>query len=447
VFALGLTAMWRAWVALLATPLPRRSAWRLTHLIAGILRASGRRTVSRWFRAAGIGPAFRSHYYVLDALGRKATEGATLRWGLVLFRVQPAERLPRALDDTPTKRYGPKIQGAGIHHNPTPGPAGSPFLHGHSWVVLNRVVAHPQGGAIGLPLLGRLYIRKTDLPKWPDTVDWEFQTKPELAAEVITWAGTVVAGREQRPWVVVDGTYCNREFRKPAQRAGFTVVARLRRNADLYDLPPKRKPGEPRGPGRPPTHGQNSISLAKRAGHQQGWQTVRVRTTAGHVVTKTVKSFLATWHPAGGQVRIVILKEADGQWRASLCTDPEASVEAIVQAILDRWAIEQNFTDLKEVEGIEEVQVRRVWSNVGALNLNLWVHTRVEPWAWDRSAEEVRDRSDRPWDDAERRPSQAERRKALQREMIQKEFRQCWGRRPLPEKIRRMLDYVVRLVA
>lgn len=180
-FALGLTATWRVWVALLATPLHRRSAWRLTHLIMGILLASGRRTVSSWFRAAGIGPAFRSYYYFLDTLGRKTTEVATLLLGLVLFRVQPAERLLLALDDTPTKRYGPKIQGAGIHHNPTPGPAGSPFLYGHSWVVLNRVVAHPQGGAIGLPLLGRLYIRKTDLPKLPDAVDWEFQTKPALA--------------------------------------------------------------------------------------------------------------------------------------------------------------------------------------------------------------------------------------------------------------------------
>ena len=28
-----------------------------------------------------------------------------------------------ALDDTPTKRYGPYVQGAGVHHNPTPGPA------------------------------------------------------------------------------------------------------------------------------------------------------------------------------------------------------------------------------------------------------------------------------------------------------------------------------------
>src|SRR5262245_34794991 len=42
-------------------------------------------------------------------------------------------RLTFALDDTPTERYGPKVQGAGVHHNPTPGPADgayakAPFL-------------------------------------------------------------------------------------------------------------------------------------------------------------------------------------------------------------------------------------------------------------------------------------------------------------------------------
>jgi hypothetical protein len=37
-----------------------------------------------------------------------------------------AERLTLAPDDTRTKRYGPHVQGAGVRHNPTPGPAGSP---------------------------------------------------------------------------------------------------------------------------------------------------------------------------------------------------------------------------------------------------------------------------------------------------------------------------------
>ena len=445
--AVRLTAQWAAWVAALAAPLHRRCAWRLAQVVVGILLAHGRRTVASWWRAAAIGEHFGSYYYFLGSVGRKATAVAAVVFGLLRDRIDPGGRWLLAVDDTPTKRYGPKVQGAGVHHNPTPGPAGSKFLYGHSWVVLNRIVRHERCGTIGLPLLGRLYIREKDLPKLPDSIDWEFRTKPRLAAELITWAGSLATGGAQRPWAVVDGSYANREFLKPAQKARLVVVARLRRNAKLYDLPPKLKPGQKLGLGRPPTYGNNRLSLAKRAGQQRGWQTIDVVTTTGQLVTKTVKTVLASWHPAGGVVRVVIVKESDGSWRAYLCTDPEASVAEIVQATLDRWAIEQNFHDLKEVEGIEQVQVRRVWSNVGALNLSLWVHSLVKLWGWSRPVEELSDRTDSPWDDASRRPSPADRRKALQREMLEEEFQQGWGGWPLPAKIRHLLDQVVKLVA
>ncbi|MBX6315457.1 MAG: hypothetical protein IRY99_21480 [Isosphaeraceae bacterium] len=102
---------------------------------------------------------------------------------------------------------------------------------------------------------------------------------------------------------------------------------------------------------------------------------------------------------------------------------------------------------MKEVEGIEQVQVRRVWSNVGALNLSLWVHSLVELWGWSRPAAELSDRSASPWDDAGRRPSHADRRKALQREMLEEEFQRGWGEGPLLPKIRDLRDRVVKLVA
>lgn len=447
-FTIHLTAEWMAWVAALAAPLHRRSAWRLAAVVAGILLAQGRRTASSWWRAAGIGDRFRSYYYFLDTVGRKTTAVAAVVFALLRGPLDvPGRRLLLALDDTPTKRYGPEVQGAGVHHNPTPGPAGSKFLYGHSWVVLSRIAHHDSCGTIGLPVLGRLSIRDRDVPKLPEAIDWEFRTKPHLAAEMITWAGSLATGPGPRPWVVVDGSYANRDFIKPAKKAGFVVVARLRRDATLYDLPPVLKPGQERGPGRPPTYGKNRISLAKRAGQTRGWQTIEGKTTAGRTVPKTVKTFLATWHPAGGVVRVVIVKESDGSWRAFLCTDPEARVEEIVQATLDRWAIEQNFHDLKEVEGIEQVQLRRVWSNVGALNLNLWVHSLVELWGWNRPVEQLSDRTDSPWDDTARRPSHADRRKALQREMLEEEFQRCWGRGPLPQKIRHLLHRVLRLVA
>ncbi|MFM7837626.1 MAG: hypothetical protein ACKPJD_38025, partial [Planctomycetaceae bacterium] len=56
------------------------------------------------------------------------------------------EFIKLALNDSPTKRYGPKVQLAGMHHNPTPGPSGSAFLYGHVWVTISWLVKHPKRG-------------------------------------------------------------------------------------------------------------------------------------------------------------------------------------------------------------------------------------------------------------------------------------------------------------
>jgi hypothetical protein len=247
--------------------------------------------------------------------------------------------------------------------------------------------------------------------------------------------------------VVADGGYANREFLKPAKAAGFVAVARLRRDAQLFDLPPVLQPGQRRGPGRPPTYGKNRLSLAKRAGQPRGWQSVEVVTTTGQVVTKKVKSFLATWHPAGGLVRAVIVKQSDGSWRAYPCTDPEASVEEVVQATLDRWSIEQDFHDLKEVEGLGQQQLRDIWANVGAFHVSAWVHTLIELWAWGLPREAVCDRSASPWDDPNRRPSHADRRKALQRSCLGQEFRQLTAGQALTEEIRQFVGRVIQHAA
>jgi len=53
------------------------------------------------------------------------------------------QRVLLAVDDSPTKRYGPKVQGAGIHHHPTPGPAGHKFLYGQIWVAISLLLRHP----------------------------------------------------------------------------------------------------------------------------------------------------------------------------------------------------------------------------------------------------------------------------------------------------------------
>jgi hypothetical protein len=155
--------------AALACWLHKRSAGRLPVLLGGLLFATGRRTVTSWFRPAGITDDFRPAYTTVCAVGRHTTSMA----GTVLCLITPLLHGPRltltsdedlpadqapvpdlplqgprltvAIDDTPTPRYGPCVEGAGIHHNPSPGPAGEKHVYGHVWVTLAVLV-----GAVSL---------------------------------------------------------------------------------------------------------------------------------------------------------------------------------------------------------------------------------------------------------------------------------------------------------
>ena len=71
----------------------------------------------------------------------------------------------------------------------------------------------------------------------------------------------------------------------------------------------------------------------------------------------------------------------------------------------------------------------------------------VEWWAWEQPFGQLCDRSDSPWDDAERRPSHANRRKALQRELLCGEFWRRWGDQPCPPEIREVVEALLGMAA
>src|SRR3954470_11255365 len=222
------------WFSWLAAALDSRSAPRLALLLLGAVLARGRRTVTTWIRAAKLSDQFRPCYTAVAAAGKGADRIARrLLTEVVRPLLKGATRLTLALDDTPTKRYGPHVQGAGIHHNPTPGPAGSPYVYGHVFVVLGLLVTHPAWGVIALPLLARLYVRQKDLPAIDPKHRPPFRTKLELAVELLRWADPWLGLLKKSIWVVADGAYAKEEFLKPAVSVGLTVVSRLRTDAAL----------------------------------------------------------------------------------------------------------------------------------------------------------------------------------------------------------------------
>jgi hypothetical protein len=432
------------WITLLSEPLHGRLAWRLLPLLRGMLFAQGRRTVASWLRAAGLGAEFRQYYYFLGSLGRKTASVAARLLRLAVTVIAPGERLLFGLDDTPTKRAGPQVEGAGVHHNPSPGPAGSKFLYGHIWVTLAWIVRHPRWGAIGLPLRAGLYVRRKHIAPLTRWYGVTFQTKLELAAGLVTWVARWLRYLGKPLWVVADGAYAKRPFLKAARQAKVVVVSRLRKDAKLWSVPPPPRPGTPKKRGPQPTYGKERISLAKRAGHRRGWQ-VEELVLYRDKVTKTFKTFLATSKPAGGLIGVVLVREEDG-WKAFFCTDPQATVAQILEAVADRAAVEQDFHDVKEVHGAGQQQVRHYWANVAAYHLNLWLHTLIELWAWAKPPAQLCDRSASPWDDPDRRPSHADRRNALRRLCVQTEIQSVGRRQPLSRKLRTLCHCLLKLV-
>ena len=89
--------------------------------------------------------------------------------------------------------------------------------------------------------------------------------------------------------------------------------------------------------------------------------------------------------------------------------------------------------------------MRNIWTNLAVYNLNLWMHTLVELWAWDKSHDELCDRSDSPWDDAHRRPSHANRRNALRRHILRNELLSITAVWSLPQKIIRLANSLMAL--
>lgn len=423
--------------------LDRRIAFRLAIIVAGMFLADDRRTASAWFVAGGVQDDWDRFYDCLISVGRTSEKLATVVLGLVVHKLAPglAGRITVGLDDSPTARYGKHVEGAGVHHNPTPGPADGEWLYGHNWVALAWLATHPAWGVIALPLRSLMYVREIDVPKLVEKYDWEFRTKHQLGVELLTWFITTLRklGVKTTVWLVVDGAYAARPFLLPILELGIVIVSRLRKDACLYDLPAEDSHGNR-------IYGKNKISLAKRAGHCRGWDTITYQ-CRGVEVTRSYKTFLATSRLISGEIRVVIVRFEDGGWAPYFCTDTSAEVCDILETVAARWAIEEHFHDVKEVWGAGQQQVRNVWSNLGCWHLNQWMYTLVELCCWDVDKSELSDRRDRPWDNADRRPSHADRRRSISREMLGKQFLAALPHGPDHRKLWRLFQDLISLAA
>ncbi len=264
----------------------------------------------------------------------------------------------------------------------------------------------------------RVYVRRKDLSGIAPAHRPAFQTKLELAVGLMRWAVTWLGFLGKPLWVVADRAYTQAPFLKPMRSVGVTVISRLRRDSNLRTVPTARSGRR----GRPRTYGVDRIDLAKRGGQRRRW-TTGTFTPYGKPAVKTYKAFVATWRPAGGAIRVVLVNEAKG-WVAFFCSDPAAEVAGILGNVAGRFSLEITFRDVKVVIGAGQQQVRLVAGNVGVFHLCAWTLTMTEAWAWGRAADDlVGHRGASSWDAQARRPSHADKRRAWRWELLGNEIR------------------------
>ncbi len=164
------------------------------------------------------------------------------------------------------------------------------------------------------PLWAWPHVRREDLPGIESDHRPASRTKPELAVEPPCWAKTSPGPLKGPIRAVADGAHAGAAVLKPAGESGMTVVGRLREGAAPSTVPGARPKGER---GRPRIHGAGRIDPAKRAGQPRGWSTGEFESYGAKVVEE-YKTFLASWRPAGGTIRVVLVDEPKGS-RACLC--------------------------------------------------------------------------------------------------------------------------------
>jgi hypothetical protein len=257
-----------------------------------------------------------------------------------------------AVDDTKVHRSGAHVWGTCTFHEYTARcPNRASTVRAHNWVCLGAVLYNPDHPAWFLPISGRLYFRKSQLPLRPgSTCQAEpFRTKCELAVELLREQARILDGHHL---AVFDGGYALKSVVRPLVtpeegQPRIEFLTRLRHDARLHALPPKERRAGQRGP--MPKWGRKLPPPRQGGRWTRGWQ-------EGHVFLygrrrKVLwKEVVCLWRVSGHEVPVkaVVAKVEGDKKRFTLVTSAvELTGLQLVELFAARFRQEDGFRDLK----------------------------------------------------------------------------------------------------
>jgi DDE superfamily endonuclease len=269
-----------------------------------------------------------------------------------------------AVDDTKVHRSGRDVWGTCTFHEYTARcPNRASTVRAHNWVVLGAVLHNPDQPAWFLPVSGRLYFRKAQLPRRSASSRQTepFRTKCELAVELLREQARVTGGRHLG---VFDGGYALKSVVRPLvlPEGGpprIEFLTRLRHDARLHALPPTERPPGKRG--RPPKWGRR-LRPPRQGGRWPGpWHEGQAY-IYGRRRKVRWKEVVCLWRSLGHEVPVkAVVAQVEGyKKRFTLITSAlELTGLQMVELFAARFRQEDGFRDLKQRLGWEEC---RAWT-------------------------------------------------------------------------------------
>ena len=350
-----------AWLAPYLAVFSRRSRPTTAALAVGALLAVGPRTVTNCLRALGLAehPSFTAFHRVLN---RNAWSGLTLARTLlraVVAAFVPSGPIVIGVDHTLERRRGRHIGPAGYFYDASRSSAEVKVTsRGLRWLSAMVLVEVPFAGRIwALPVLTAL----TPSKAWSERHGKRHRTVTEWARLMLL---AIHRWLPDRPIVVVaDGKFAALELLH-GLRARMAVITRLRKDACLFDPPPRHKSK----PGRAPRKGERQPQLSQRiTDPATRWQRVvqasRTSWRSGGWIEYAHGT--ALWHHGGKPIvpiQWVLVRYPDGRREpeAFLCTDTTASPRDVLDCFNRRWAMETTYEEARAHLGME---TQRQWSD------------------------------------------------------------------------------------
>ncbi len=348
----------------------RKDVWpKVVILLTGAIICPGSRTVCNLLRSVGLHweKNFPKYHRVLSQDKWSAKKlGGVLLGLLVKAFIPKGEPIVFGLDDTIERRWGSKISKRGIYRDPVRS-SKSHFVKcsGLRWLSLMVTTHLPwleKGAYWALPVLTvlcpseRFYTNQGNRVK--KLTDWTDQ--------ILIWISRKCTDLQRAVYLTGDGSFATFELFIRAQELGIGMIARMKFNARLYELPPKEYPKSKRGP-KPPV-GKRLLNMTKRLTDKRiKWTKVIFSDWYGHTSKEMmITSGVAIWRKSNKtlvKIKWVLIKDPEEILEPVLlgCTDFDLEDEKVVSYFVRRWRVEVTFAEVRRHLGVE---TQRQWSDL-----------------------------------------------------------------------------------